>query len=89
MSHTPQHVLQEKLVAARALVPVGAQFVHFKNSEHVYVIKDLAILEESMEVAVIYEGQYDEHISFIRPLSNFLQEIEVDGLMVTRFQRVS
>ncbi len=88
MSHTPQLVLKEKLLAAEALVPTGAHFVHFKTNEHTYIIRSLAILEETMEVAVIYEGQYEERLSFIRPLANFLEEVEFNGATVRRFQRV-
>lgn len=88
MSHTPQHVLKEKLVAAEALVPVGARFVHFKSPETLYIVKSLATLEDTMEVAVIYEGQYEERLSFIRPLSNFIETVEFNGSLVPRFQRI-
>lgn len=89
MTHKSQEELKRDLDNAHALVEVGSRYAHFKDPSKMYVIRDLAIMEETMEVSVIYAGEYGEHLPFIRPLSNFLGTVEVGGVSSVRFQRVA
>ena len=88
MSHTTQEDLQKKIDEALQLVQVGAQYVHFKDSEKKYIVEYVGILENSEEVCVGYRALYGEGILWVRTLTNFLAEKEVDGEKVKRFKRV-
>lgn len=88
MAHRTQEELRHELDEAAQLVTVGSTYVHFKNPTDEYVVRGLAILEATEEVAVIYEAQYGERVSFIRPLHNFLATVEQEDRSVARFQKV-
>ncbi|HWH07475.1 MAG TPA: DUF1653 domain-containing protein [Candidatus Paceibacterota bacterium] len=88
MAHRTQEELRHELDAAREVVEVGGTYVHFKNPDREYVVRGLAILEATEEVAVLYEAQYGEKIAFIRPLLNFIAPVEHEGQSVLRFQKV-
>lgn len=88
MAHRTQAELRHELDEAKELVSIGGTYVHFKKPADKYIVRGLAILEATEEVAVIYEAQYGEHVSFIRPLHNFLAIVEHEGQSVARFQKV-
>lgn len=88
MAHIPQAELARRLADAAQFVEVGARYTHYKDTRNAYVVKALAILEATEEVAVVYEGQYGEHITFIRPLVSWLELAERQGKLVPRFSKV-
>ncbi|MFZ1075785.1 MAG: DUF1653 domain-containing protein [Minisyncoccia bacterium] len=88
MAHASQEELNARLSDAAALVEVGARYVHCKDASKEYVVKSLAILESTEEIAVVYEAQYGDGITFIRPLSNWLETVEWEGKTVPRFQKI-
>ena len=61
---------------------------HFRNGK-LYRIIEYATIESTEEEAVVYEAMYDDHRVWIRPKSNFFEEISFEGKMVPRFQPVS
>ena len=87
MGHLTHEQLQDILDAAARKVQVGAQYRHYKNQT--YTVTGLALLEETDEPAVIYRADYGMQISFIRPLSNWLETVEVNGRQVPRFSLVT
>lgn len=69
-------------------VPKGAIFRHYKGRE--YKILHLGRREEDCALCVVYQGLYacdtfGNYPIWIRPLDNFLQEVEVGGKRVPRF----
>lgn len=60
---------------------------HFRNGK-LYRIIETATIEATEEEAVVYEAMYDDHRVWIRPKSNFFEEVSYDGKMVPRFQPV-
>lgn len=60
---------------------------HFRNGK-LYRIIEYATIESTEEEAVVYEAMYDDHRVWIRPKSNFFEEVSYDGKMVPRFQPV-
>ena len=76
--------LQQKLNKASEVVLVGKTYIHYK--EKPYKVTQLSILESTNEVCVIYEALYGKHLSFTRPLSNWLEEVDVDGKIIQRFR---
>lgn len=79
--------LAAMITEAGTLVKVGGKYEHYKNTnpEHIYIVKGFSILEATEEVAVIYESQEPDHVSFIRPLADFLAIVEWEGQSVPRF----
>lgn len=88
MAHLSQDELAKILKDARDLIPMGARYTHFKDPTKEYEIVGHGIIEETEEGAVIYQAQYDERISFIRPITNFLEIKETDAGPVARLVRV-
>lgn len=60
---------------------------HFRNRK-LYHILEYATIESTEEEAVVYEAMYDDHRVWIRPKSNFFEEVSFEGKMVPRFQPV-
>ena len=60
---------------------------HFRNGK-LYRIIENATIEATEEDAVVYEAMYDDHRVWIRPKSNFFEEVSYEGKMVPRFQPV-
>ena len=60
---------------------------HFRNGK-LYHILEYATIESTEEEAVVYEAMYDDHRVWIRPKSNFFEEVSYEGKMVPRFQPV-
>jgi hypothetical protein len=88
MAHCSQEELRARLDEAAAKVEIGARYTHFKEPSKAYVVKSLAILESTEEVAVVYEAQYGDRTSFIRPLSSWLAAVEWEGKMMQRFTKI-
>ncbi len=87
MAHVSLEELAQRLAEVSGKVEVGARYVHYKDPTKEYVVKSLAILEATEEVAVVYEAQYDTRISFVRPLSSWCATVEVEGKSVPRFSK--
>ena len=88
MAHIEDSVLRARITEAETLVPVGSRYCHYKNEEHAYLITGFAILEANEEVGVLYKAEYGEHITYIRPLSSFLETVEKDGVQIPRFKKL-
>lgn len=88
MAHVPLEELAKRLADAGREVEVGGRYMHYKNPEQEYIVRSLAILETTEEVGVIYEAQYDTRISFIRPLANFCEIVDIEGESVSRFTKI-
>lgn len=88
MAYLSQEELSRALGDARDLVPLAARYTHFKDPLKEYEIVGHAILEATEEAAVIYQAQYGDRISFIRPLTDFLAIKETEAGPVARFVRV-
>lgn len=85
MAHVPEADLSQALKEASDLVRVGSRYTHFKNPHVTYIVIGHGILEATEEVAIIYQAQYGDNITFIRSLSSWLEEAEQEGHRVPRF----
>lgn len=87
MSHRTAQELKSLLQEAETLVKVGGRYFHYKNPDKFYTVLDLVIIEATVEVGVVYRAEYDglEEFKFVRPIGEFMGEVEVDGKMVNRF----
>lgn len=83
--HRPEKELSGELAAARQKVNVGSLYYHYKNPEQAYKVVSVAITEWDDKICVIYQAQYGEKLTFVRPLESWLEEVEWGGKMVSRF----
>lgn len=75
MAHTPAEVLLQVLTDAATKVEVGARYVHYKSPDQPYRILSLALMEADESPAVVYQAEYGERLTFVRPLASFLEEV--------------
>jgi cyclomaltodextrinase len=64
-------------------IPKGI-YKHFKGK--MYLVEDIARHSETLDYCVVYRALYGEYGLWIRPLDMFLEEVEVDGKKVRRFE---
>ncbi len=67
-------------------IKIGKKYRHFKGNE--YLILHLAKHSETMEPLVVYQALYGDYGVWVRPLQIFLEQIEVNGIMVNRFDEM-
>jgi len=65
-------------------VIIGGKYRHYKGNE--YEVIGIAKHSETEEDMVVYNKLYDGGGFWVRPLKMFLEEVEVDGQKVPRFQ---
>jgi hypothetical protein len=81
-----QAQLAARLNDAKTKVTVGARYEHYKKLT--YVVIDIALLEATNEPCVIYQAEYGEHITFIRPVRIWIETVDVNGVPTPRFRRL-
>ena len=65
---------------------IGKKYRHFKGKE--YLVMHIAKHSETLEELVVYQALYDEMGVWVRPLDMFLEQVEVDGQIVNRFEEI-
>lgn len=83
--HLTETELRQRLARAAREVSIGELYQHYKGG--LYRVTDLAILESTNEVCVVYQAQYGERLSFIRPVSVWSEVVEYEGKNTARFTR--
>jgi hypothetical protein len=78
-----EHALHHRVHEAAGQIDVGAYYEH-RNGQ-LYRVLGLGFIEANNELAVVYQAQYGEKLMWIRPLTNFVEE--VDGK--PRFRKVA
>lgn len=63
------------------------RYRHYSGKE--YEAIGVAHHSETLEELVVYKALYDEGSIWVRPLGMFLEEVEVDGRQVPRFEFLS
>lgn len=77
--------LLRRLDEARAAVEIGASYAHYKGGA--YMVVDVAIQTTDDEPCVLYRVQYGEGVLFTRPLSEWLETVDANGVSVSRFSK--
>lgn len=86
---TPLSYLEKQLAHAYQQVPRESVWTHYKTPSSRYRVTQLCINEKDEEIVVIYFPVGEPvSVSFVRPLTSFLQMIEVHGEIFQRFSRV-
>ena len=65
---------------------IGKKYRHFKGNE--YLVMHIAKHSETLEELVVYQALYVEMGVWVRPLEMFLEQVEVNGQMVNRFEEI-
>jgi hypothetical protein len=86
MSKESQTELSSKLAQATKLVTAGTRYMHYKQLS--YKVVALALREEDNEPCVIYQAEYGDKLTWIRPVANWVEELEVDGKQTKRFTKL-
>jgi hypothetical protein len=60
------------------------RYRHYKGNE--YEVLETARHSETEELMVVYRKLYGDHSLWVRPLAMFLEDVEVDGRPVPRFE---
>lgn len=87
-AHKPQPKLAQEIANAKSIITVGTQYWHYKSRDNVYNVIGLGFLESNEELCVIYQAQYGEKLTFIRPLNVWQESVEWQGKTVPRFNKI-
>jgi hypothetical protein len=87
MPKTSKDILNKKYEEALSKVKVGAKYKHFRDPVTEYTLKEVVMLEETEEAAVIYQPP-NWKIAWVRTVDNFLEEVEHEGEKKSRFTLV-
>ncbi|HMS23789.1 MAG TPA: DUF1653 domain-containing protein [Candidatus Saccharibacteria bacterium] len=88
MTHKGKETLLAELEKAKTLVTVGGYYTHYKSPDKQYKVTQIAILEATDELCVIYQAQYGEKLSFVRPLTSWLETVRWQNNLVPRFNKL-
>lgn len=86
-THKEQLELAIEIENAKSKVTIGAMYWHYKGRDKIYKVVGLGFLEANDELCVIYQAQYDQLLTFLRPLSIWLEQVEWEGEVVPRFNK--
>ena len=67
----------------KVMIKVG-KYRHYKGKE--YEVIGTAMHSETLEDLVVYRALYGERNLWVRPVKMFLEEVEVDGKKMPRFE---
>lgn len=68
-----------------SLPPMGAIYIHYKDSNSRYMVEDIVKLESTGEWMIIYRSLLTRE-RWVRPNSEFMGQVEYNGEPVERFK---
>ncbi len=86
--HLSEDDLLDILETAKQKIEVGGFYRHYKSPDMIYEVRDIVIQEANNEPSIIYRAQYGKGITFSRPASVWLEEVELEGGVVQRFTKI-
>jgi hypothetical protein len=86
MDKIPYDQLIDMVAVATGKVAPGSKWQHFKGGE--CIVKGIVLIEETNEPSVLYSSVSHPEVSFVRPLSTWLESIERNGQSQPRFVRL-
>ncbi|MCA9387187.1 DUF1653 domain-containing protein [Candidatus Dojkabacteria bacterium] len=81
--------LQHMLTSASEQIKLGSEWVHYKNPDKKYEVKEFVIIESTQVVGVVYESEDNPGIKFMRPLDEFFDNVKFEGETVKRFRHIN
>jgi hypothetical protein len=79
--------LEKQINEAKQRVTPGSKWRHYKGGE--YTISNIVVMEENQQLAVVYTSMAHPEVSFIRPLSVWVEQVEWEGKTVQRFAPIA
>lgn len=89
MGHQSSETLEQLIKTAQTQIQVGQMYQHYKDHTKTYRIIAIALDEASESVSIVYQALYAPYLTWIRPITNFLETVTWEGKVVTRFQLIS
>jgi len=86
--HKSHKEILDEINKANSKIVVGTVYAHYKNPGRRYRIKGFGTLESTDELCVIYQAEYGEKLTFIRPVGGWLENLEWQGKTVPRFTKL-
>lgn len=78
-------VLPPLSLLSKAVI-IGGLYEHYKGLR--YIVIAVARHSETLEELIVYQALYDEEAIWVRPLTMFLEDIEIDGQVQPRFELI-
>lgn len=88
MNHPPQDDLVNQIKQAKTKIKVGTSYAHYKNPNKAYKVIGFVVIEATDEIGVLYQAQYDQKLTFVRPVSSWLEKVEQEGQVLPRFSKI-
>jgi hypothetical protein len=86
--HSSEEALNQKLIDAEGDIIVGGVYAHYKDATKTYEVLLLSIAESDETPQVVYKALYGKGLTFVRSLSSWNDNIEINGRQVKRFTLV-
>jgi hypothetical protein len=79
-------------MTSKTLPQVGGLYEHTRTKKR-YRILGVGNHSETLEAVVIYQSQYDDpkfgsQAIWVRPKEMFMEQVEIDGKLLPRFQQI-
>jgi hypothetical protein len=87
-THDEQEALAKQIEDAKTLATIGGHYRHYKGADKIYEVIGLGFIEATDELCVIYQAQYGERLTFLRPLTIWLERVVWNGETVPRFTEI-
>jgi hypothetical protein len=88
MEHKSSKQIVSDVETAKRLIEIGARYSHYKDPSKIYLVADFGTLEATDELCVIYQAEYDPKLLFIRPIDQWLEKVEWNDGLVSRFTKI-
>lgn len=90
MSHKDQTQLLKKLENLKSKIKVGDKYIHYKNPDQFYKIIAIGFIESTEEPCVVYQAEYGDKITWVRPQNDFFAKVTLDNeSVVDRFTKAN
>jgi hypothetical protein len=80
--------LADDIASYKDKIVIPGTYVHYKDATKTYTVRKLVIIEATEEVGVEYQANYGPHLTFVRPIKEWLEDVTVDGITLPRFKQV-
>ena len=87
-THIEQEVLEQQIRDAETVVTVGGIYQHYKGADKLYKVLGIGVTEADETLSVIYQAQYGKQLTFLRPVTSWLETVDWNGETVPRFKQV-
>lgn len=90
--HLSEKELLSQLEDAKKMVKIEAIYAHYRDPQSRYKVINLAIIEATQEVGVVYRKEFGSDVltsvTWIRPLHSWMEQVSFENMMVPRFREI-